>query len=501
MEEFLEQDCKLDDILPEKTLKTRTPQFRQERIVRPALPRYRNEISRYIILRDEEKCAACGRCAALCPQGVHVRKPGYKYFTLPKSHLCIGPACEKKGCYCVTACPQGALRIQENPMMKVLGDYRWPAGMILATWKMAETGEVPPEEYGYEFETGDSGGGFDRIRFRFPEKPPLELRSEEIDTSLELNRRNDGRPRIRIDVPWYGGGMSFGSVSNTTQLSKARAAVAWNTFTCTGEGGFMERMRPYDDHMITQVATGLFGVREETIQRVRIVEFKYAQGAKPGLGGHLLGDKNTEAVAKMRETVVGISLFSPFPFHSVYSIEDHMKHIDWVKHINRRALISTKVSTPNDVDMVAVGSYSAGTHIIHLDGGYGGTGAAPDIAKKNIAMPIEYAISKVHDFLSGRRRPGPGDARRQRRCPQRLRHRQGDRARRRRLRRRHGGAGGPRVPPVRPLFHGPGLSPLASRPRTGPLRPRSTSNGGPSGSSTCTTPGGTFWSPFSSAWG
>jgi glutamate synthase domain-containing protein 2 len=101
----------------------------------------------------------------------------------------------------------------------------------------------------------------------------------------------------------------------------------------------------------------------------------------------------------MRETVLGISLFSPFPFHSVYSIEDHKKHIDWIKHINRRALISTKVSTPVDVDMVAVGSYSAGTHIIHLDGGYGGTGAAPDIAKKNIAMPIEYAVIKVHRFL------------------------------------------------------------------------------------------------------
>ena len=194
--------------------------------------------------------------------------------------------------------------------------------------------------------------------------------------------------------------MSFGSVSNVTQLSKARAAVAFNTFTCTGEGGYMERMRPYDDHVITQVATGLFGVREETIQRVPIVEFKYAQGAKPGLGGHLLGDKNTPAVARMREAVLGISLFSPFPFHSVYSIEDHTKHIDWIKHVNRRALISTKVSTPTDVDMVAVGSYSAGTHIVHIDGGYGGTGAAPDIAKKNIAMPIEYAIGKVHNFLA-----------------------------------------------------------------------------------------------------
>ena len=152
--------------------------------------------------------------------------------------------------------------------------------------------------------------------------------------------------------------------------------------------------------MITQVATGLFGVREESIQRVKIVEFKYAQGAKPGLGGHLLGDKNTPAVAKMREAVPGVSLFSPFPFHSVYSIEDHKKHVDWILAMNPDALVSSKVSTPNDVDMVAVGSYYAGSHIVHIDGSYGGTGAAPDIAKKNIAMPIEYAIPKVHNFLA-----------------------------------------------------------------------------------------------------
>jgi glutamate synthase domain-containing protein 2 len=101
----------------------------------------------------------------------------------------------------------------------------------------------------------------------------------------------------------------------------------------------------------------------------------------------------------MREAVVGNALFSPFPFHSVYSVEDHKKHVDWIKEVNPRCLVSVKVSTPTDVDMVAVGSYYAGAHIIHLDGSYGGTGAAPDIAKKNIAMPIEYAIPKVHRFL------------------------------------------------------------------------------------------------------
>jgi glutamate synthase domain-containing protein 2/ferredoxin len=390
----------LKEILPQKTMQTRVPQEAVARKVKPAPGRYRNELAKYMIHRSLD-CKRCGKCAQVCQHDVHVLKKGYKYFTeQPQHHLCIGPSCEKSGHYCVAQCPQKALQVRENPMFKVLGDYRWPADLIMATWKMAETGDVPGNGYDYNWECGNSGGGFDKLRFKFPAQPPVKVNAKDIDTSICLNKRGDGRPEIKIDVPWYGGGMSFGSVSNVTQLSKARVAVAFNTFTCTGEGGYMERMRPYDDHVITQVATGLFGVREETIQRVPIVEFKYAQGAKPGLGGHLLGDKNTVYVSRMREAVQGISLFSPFPFHSVYSIEDHMKHIDWIKHVNRRALISTKVSTPNDVDMVAVGSYSAGTHIVHIDGGYGGTGAAPDIAKKNIAMPIEYAIGKVHNFLA-----------------------------------------------------------------------------------------------------
>jgi glutamate synthase domain-containing protein 2 len=393
-----ESGKRLEDIIPAGTLSTRVPQTVPERAVLPAPSRFRNEIAKYLVHRSGE-CIRCGKCVEICARGVHVIQPGYKYFSVTQSHLCIGPSCEATGLYCAAHCPKGALRIVENPALKALGDRRWTPDLILSTWKMAETGDVPSSDYGYDSECGDSGGGFDRLRFRFPDIPPVKIAENEVDTSIELNRRGDDRPKIRIDVPWYGGGMSFGSVSNATQLSRAGAAAAWNTFTCTGEGGYMERLRPFDDHMITQVATGLFGVREETIQRAPIVEFKYAQGAKPGLGGHLLGDKNTPDVARMREAVVGISLFSPFPFHSVYSIEDHKKHIDWIQQVNRRALIASKVSTPTDVDMVAVGSYFAGSHIVHLDGGYGGTGAAPEIAKKNIAMPIEYAIPKVHRFL------------------------------------------------------------------------------------------------------
>jgi glutamate synthase domain-containing protein 2 len=277
-----------------------------------------------------------------------------------------------------------------------LGDYRWTDDLILSTWHMANTGRLP--DNGLEFRVGRSGGGFDRLAFKSLPEAQWRPASEPVDLSLPLNRRAEGQ-RITINLPFYGGGMSFGSISEQVMLSRAMAAQRWNTFTCTGEGGYPPSLISFGDNVITQVATGMFGVREETIQRARIVEFKYAQGAKPGLGGHLLGDKSTAAVAALRESVPWISLFSPFPFHSVYSVEDHRKHLDWIKTVNPQALLSVKVSTPHDVDMVAVGSYYAGANIIHLDGSYGGTGAAPEIAKKNIAMPIEFAIPKVHRYL------------------------------------------------------------------------------------------------------
>ena len=78
----------------------------------------------------------------------------------------------------------------------------------------------------------------------------------------------------------------------------------------------------------------------------------------------------------MRESPPWVSLFSPFPFHSVYSVEDHRKHVDWIKTVNPEAVVVVKVSTPIDIDMVAVGSYHAGANILQIDGSYGGTGAA-----------------------------------------------------------------------------------------------------------------------------
>ncbi len=359
--------------------------------------RFRNTIGKYTIKRSSA-CISCGLCAELCPYGVHQRYDNYSNPIRPKDHKCIGFKCKENDFFCVDRCPQQALTLRLNPILDTMGDYRWPAEMLLAHFEMAETGDLPKVDL--EYDLGNSGGGFDKIRFKTADpKNYIDISDEDIDTSVNLNKTGDGRPEIVISIPCYGGGMSYGSTALSVMTGRARAAERLNTLTCTGEGGYPSELVPYKDHVITQVATGLFAVREETIQYAPVVEFKYAQGAKPGLGGHLLGEKVTPEVAAMRETVVGSSLFSPFPFHSVYSVEDHKKHVDWMKRISPRILVSVKVSTPTDVDMVAVGAYYAGAHIIHIDGSYGGTGAAPDIAKKNIAMPIEYAIPKVHKFL------------------------------------------------------------------------------------------------------
>lgn len=363
---------------------------------RAAAPdRFRTNLARHKVIVDRAKCTDCGLCASSCRLLAHRRTEGRLHLDEPIHDRCLGPACLDNNWCCVKVCPWGAIRLEENTTGLALGDRRWTPDLILETWRQARTGEAAPD--GRTRREGGSGGGFDTLLLRDP--PAHELYDiDGIDLSLPLNRRSTG-PRMTLSLPIYGGGMSYGSVSVQTMVGRAMAAQELGTLTSTGEGGYPDELIPYAERVITQIATGLFGVREETILRAKLVEFKYAQGAKPGLGGHLLGDKNTPTVAQMREAVPWTALFSPFPFHSVYSVEDHKKHVDWVRSIQPDLLVSVKVSTPVDVDMVAVGSYYAGANIIHLDGGYGGTGAAPDIAKKNIAQPVEYATVQVHDFL------------------------------------------------------------------------------------------------------
>ena len=180
------------------------------REIHPAPPRYRNEIGKFSVHRASF-CVNCGKCVEICPHDVHIRPSGYKRLIRPFDYRCVGFECAETDHYCVDACPQNALSVTLNPAFETMGDYRWTPDLLASTWMMAETGYAPPSYL--ESEIGASGGGFDRLRFRSLPAPPSDLRREDISTKLLLNRSKDNRLKVEIDVPWYGGGMSFGSTN------------------------------------------------------------------------------------------------------------------------------------------------------------------------------------------------------------------------------------------------------------------------------------------------
>lgn len=326
-------------------------------------------------------------------------------------------------------------------MLNARGDRRWNADVLSATWMMA-SGSVPSHKVpqtGADF----GGGSFDCAKFaavNFNGKTmSMESAVEEVDRAIRAgdsqvlaaldaisisagvinkHRRPECKPYVN-HFPIDGADMSLGSIGWKLTLARYLAGATLMRFTGTGEGGFPlekpERLQKFFPNLsndelrwlgkqleywvATQTATGYFGVNEDTIRRVRKVVLKFAQGAKPGLGGHILGAKVTSQVEDLRGVIAGISVFSPFPFHDVYSIEDVTKMLEWLRTINPDAIITVKISTPIDVYHVALGLVTGGADEIQIDATAGGTGAAPDIARNRIAMPLEYGLSDVHKFL------------------------------------------------------------------------------------------------------
>ncbi len=236
-----------------------TQQFDDQQKTQPGIKscrsRFRNTIGKYIIKRSA-KCIACGKCAEVCQYGVHVMPENHATPLRPIEHYCIGFGCKKTENYCIAHCPEDALTLKENPLLDTMGDYRWTPDMLLGHFAMAETGEPPKVDI--EYNLGNSGGGFDKMRFVTPNPDlKIDISDQDIDTSIELNKTGDNRPKKTISIPCYGGGMSYGSTALSVIVGRARAAQKLNSLTCTGEGGYPPEFLPYKDHVITQVATGL----------------------------------------------------------------------------------------------------------------------------------------------------------------------------------------------------------------------------------------------------
>jgi len=201
------------------------------------------------------------------------------------------------------------------------------------------------------------------------------------------------------------GAMSYGSISAEAHETLAIAMNRIGAKSNTGEGGEdPERFLVMDNgdskrSSIKQVASGRFGVTSEYLVNSDDIQIKMAQGAKPGEGGQLPGNKVYPWIAKTRHSTPGVSLISPPPHHDIYSIEDLAQLIHDLKNANSEARIHVKLVAEVGVGTVAAGVAKAHADVILISGHDGGTGASPLTSLKHAGAPWELGLAETQQTL------------------------------------------------------------------------------------------------------
>ena len=201
------------------------------------------------------------------------------------------------------------------------------------------------------------------------------------------------------------GAMSYGSISAEAHQTLAIAMNRLGARSNTGEGGEdPDRFVPDANgdlrrSAVKQVASGRFGVTSEYLVNADDLQIKMAQGAKPGEGGQLPGNKVYPWIAKTRHSTPGVGLISPPPHHDIYSIEDLAQLIHDLKNANPRARVHVKLVAEVGVGTVAAGVSKAHADVVLISGHDGGTGAAPLTSLKHAGAPWELGLAETQQTL------------------------------------------------------------------------------------------------------
>ncbi|QZA81056.1 glutamate synthase large subunit [Deefgea piscis] len=195
-------------------------------------------------------------------------------------------------------------------------------------------------------------------------------------------------------------GMSLGALSPEAHEALAEGMHRLGARSNSGEGGEDEaRYGTSKMSKIKQVASGRFGVTPHYLVNAEVLQIKVAQGAKPGEGGQLPGDKVSPLIAKLRHSKPGISLISPPPHHDIYSIEDLAQLIFDLKQVNPEALVSVKLVAEPGVGTIAAGVAKAYADLITISGYDGGTAASPLASVKYAGSPFELGLTEAQQVL------------------------------------------------------------------------------------------------------
>lgn len=225
------------------------------------------------------------------------------------------------------------------------------------------------------------------LAFKEGEREPVPL--DEVEPVSEIVKR------------FNTGAMSYGSISIEAHETLAVAMNSIGGKSNTGEGGEdPERLHdPVRRSAIKQIASGRFGVTSEYLTNADDIQIKLAQGAKPGEGGQLPGNKVYPWIGRTRHSTPGVGLISPPPHHDIYSIEDLAQLIHDAKNANPRARIHTKLVSEFGVGTIAAGVAKAHSDVVLISGHDGGTGASPLTSLKHAGTPWEIGLAETQQTL------------------------------------------------------------------------------------------------------
>ncbi|CAM2057661.1 Archaeal-type glutamate synthase (NADPH) [Desulfovibrionales bacterium] len=359
------------------------------------------------IYRNRERCINCEVCVRQCSYDAHFWDQARQRVSHDDTK-CIG--CHR----CAALCPTGCLTIRRNPT-EFRENALWTSTYIKYVYKQAETGGVllsgmgcpqPKPIYLDNLQLDASQVTNPSID---PLREPMEIRTylgSKPDKLLFEKTPFGPRlmtkiaPQLKLEYPIMFGAMSFGAINLHLHTAMARAATENGIYWNTGEGCLHHTLYQYGKNTIVQIASGRFGVNKDYLHAAAAVEIKIGQGAKPGIGGHLPGEKVDAEVSKTRMIPVGSDAISPAPHHDIYSIEDLHQLIYALKEATEyKVPILVKIAAVHNSAAIASGIVRAGADIIVLDGFRGGTGAAPTMIRDNVGIPIELALAAVDQRL------------------------------------------------------------------------------------------------------
>jgi len=367
--------------------------------------------SEFEIVRDPEKCISCQVCVRQCSNDVH--EFDIDDDTIVSDNInCVG--CHR----CESLCPTGALKVKER-QSQFRSNFNWSAGHLRNIYKQADSGGIILTGMGNDkpypiywdhilFNASQvTNPSIDPLREPMEIKTFIGRKSGKPDIKItngpggkKIRVKSKISPQLELSSPIMFSAMSYGSISFNACKSLAEAASEFGTYYNTGEGGLHSDLDKYVKNTIVQVASGRFGVDIDYLEKGAAIEIKIGQGAKPGIGGHLPGEKVTSDISNTRMIPEGTDAISPAPHHDIYSIEDLSQLIHALKEaIQWTKPVGVKVSAVHNIAPIASGIVRAGADFVTIDGLRGGTGAAPQVIRDNVGIPIELAIASVDERL------------------------------------------------------------------------------------------------------